>query len=503
MKKVLVAIALSAMLFLCRTATGQSLDDQLIKAVETGNAVTVQQLLQQGANIDVIEGQYGSTALIQAVFYQHTDLVKLLVEKGANIEAKNKSGGTALIIAAAAYGRVNIEVVKLLLDHGANVEDKDTDGNTALMYAVMRDHTDLVRLLLNKGANAETRNSEGLTTLNQALTWNNTEIVRLLLENGANLEAKDSSGFTVLDRAQSHGSADVVKLLQQAVYQDPKEEKALIAALAMNPPPDVPAEAKRHMSRGIAAVESAKTSDDFKVACNEFRQVIALAPWLPNGYRNLAIAQDKAGLYGNSLASLRLYLMTKPSAADADWAEDLKSKVEFRMEKVDLGEKLRNALHSTHVNMQDVQKLIANGADLNEKDETGNTPLALAVGSDLTQIVREMLDKGAEVNAKGNYGRTALMTAVLGNTEMVQLLIQRGATVNASDQDGETVLMRCSCGDTLIKSRYASEISQILINAGADVNARDNNGKNALNYVEGYRCHAPDIAQILRAAGAR
>ena len=110
-------------------------------------------------------------------------------------------------------------------------------------------------------------------------------------------------------------------------------ENIIALAQTMNPPPDVPAEARRHMARGVAAVEDAKTPADFKDACNEFQQAATLAPWLANAYRNLAIAQDKAGMYDQALASLRLYLLTKPSSADVDWADDLKAKVEYRKEK--------------------------------------------------------------------------------------------------------------------------------------------------------------------------
>ncbi len=111
-------------------------------------------------------------------------------------------------------------------------------------------------------------------------------------------------------------------------------ERIIALAQTVNPPPDVPSEARRHMSRGVAAVEDAKTPDDFKDACNEFQQATTLAPWLANGYRNLAIAQDKAGMYDEALTSLRLYLLTRPSSTDADWAEDLKSKVEYRKERI-------------------------------------------------------------------------------------------------------------------------------------------------------------------------
>jgi ankyrin repeat protein len=43
----------------------------------------------------------------------------------------------------------------------------------------------------------------------------------------------------------------------------------------------------------------------------------------------------------------------------------------------------------------------------------------------------------------------------------------------------------------------------MLIDSGADVNAKDNNGKTALWIVEGGEVNNPEIARILRAAGAR
>ena len=119
--------------------------------------------------------------------------------------------------------------------------------------------------------------------------------------------------------------------------------KIIALAQTMNPPPEAPAEARRHMARGVAAVEDAKTTDDFKDACNEFQQAATLAPWLANAYRNLAIAQDKAGLYDEALASLRFYLLTKPSPADVNWAEDLKSKVEYRKEKAQKAKEEENS----------------------------------------------------------------------------------------------------------------------------------------------------------------
>jgi len=138
-------------------------------------------------------------------------------------------------------------------------------------------------------------------------------------------------------RAQTGSSQQTLNQYVADLQSNPNDTtlrgKIIALAQTMDPPPEVPAEARRHMARGVAAVEDAKSPGDFKDACNEFQQAATLAPWLANAYRNLAIAQDKAGLYDEALASLRLYLLTKPSSADVNWAEDLKAKVEYRKEK--------------------------------------------------------------------------------------------------------------------------------------------------------------------------
>ena len=105
MKRSLFAtFLLLAILLPSRLAAGQaapgSLDDQLISAARNGDMAAVQQLIQQGVNIEAKDSA-GNTALIYAAGWGRTDVVKLLLEKGANIEARDaRRGWTALINAA-------------------------------------------------------------------------------------------------------------------------------------------------------------------------------------------------------------------------------------------------------------------------------------------------------------------------------------------------------------------------------------------------------------------
>jgi hypothetical protein len=131
---------------------------------------------------------------------------------------------------------------------------------------------------------------------------------------------------------------------------------------------------------------------------------------------------------------------------------------------------LRRAIQQD--DLQGVQQAIADGADVNQRDGLGSTPLILAATKS-PQIVRALLRAGADPEATGN-GRTILATlAFNGNVDGVRGLIQGGANVNAKDTGGWTPLLLAS------QTGHAAVV-QALVDAGADVNAQTPNGWNAL-----------------------
>ena len=93
-------------------------------------------------------------------------------------------------------------------------------------------------------------------------------------------------------------------------------------------------------------------------------------------------------------------------------------------------------------NLTAVQTLLANGADVNAKDDCGIPALWLAASHGYTEVVKLLLEKGADINAKNNDGVTALMMAAgIGHTEIAKLLLEKGADVNAKTNDGQPVLI--------------------------------------------------------------
>ena len=134
-----------------------------------------------------------------------------------------------------------------------------------------------------------------------------------------------------------------------------------------------------------------------------------------------------------------------------------------------------------------VKQYLSAGADVNEKavNWNGFTPLHLAAGmKGHKEIVELLLAKGADVNAKNESGSTPLFGAF--NGEIVELLIAKGSNVNARTGVGQTPLL-----SAVIFGQ--KEIVKILIAKGADLHARDDAGVTPLDMTR----NNPEIAEIL------
>jgi hypothetical protein len=92
-------------------------------------------------------------------------------------------------------------------------------------------------------------------------------------------------------------------------------------------------DARRHMLRGMAAIEMAKSSDDMALAEDEFRMATEIAPQMGVAWFNLGKAQSQLGRYDDAIASYRQYLAVAPGAEDAQRVRDEIVKLEFKQEQ--------------------------------------------------------------------------------------------------------------------------------------------------------------------------
>jgi ankyrin repeat protein len=154
-----------------------------------------------------------------------------------------------------------------------------------------------------------------------------------------------------------------------------------------------------------------------------------------------------------------------------------------------------------------IAALVEAGAELDTRDVEGATPLYLASGWGQLESATAFLAAGADPNVPDLLDWTALHAAALGpNDAIVSALLAAGVEVNARADDGTTPL------HAAVASPYSAAVKAVrqLVEAGADVTARTDDGwtplhSAAANSHTSYRVDPDDAAEkirILVAAGA-
>ena len=139
---------------------------------------------------------------------------------------------------------------------------------------------------------------------------------------------------------------------------------------------------------------------------------------------------------------------------------------------------------------------INEGADVNEINKKGRTPLAHAIIEGSDDAVELLIRRGADVNKFTSYGSTALLEAVYCRYYTgINLLIKAGADVNAKDSNGCTSLINATI-DVDIKC------ARLLLRAGAKVNMFNTKNRNALlQHIKFCGARFPKMGMLLFAAG--
>ena len=121
-----------------------------------------------------------------------------------------------------------------------------------------------------------------------------------------------------------------------------------------------------------------------------------------------------------------------------------------------------------------------------------NSPVALfleAAGKGKVEIVQLHLANGVNVNAKDEYGQTALIYAAKnGHKNVAELLLKNGADVNVQEEFGLTPLM-CAAYNGKIS------VAKLLIEKGADIHVKDNDGRTAAEWAR--VTNHPETANVI------
>lgn len=285
-------------------------------------------------------------------------------------------------------------IVQLLVERGARVDTRHQEaGSTPLLFAALRGHTAIVEFLVERGANVNAANGAGGTGLHFAARRGDLAIARILLEHGADAGQRDGTGLSPLDEAAGQGSLELAGVLLEHARD---EGSALTAA-------DSVSMLALLLERGQYSPQKLGERLLRAVSKNQEGAVRLLlrhgAPVATPGAMQAAAAR---GMSGIATALLE-------SGADANQPDAAGVSP------------LHEAALQGHADV--IRVLAAHGAKLDQTEPAaGSTPLYAAASMGRVDAVRALLELGADPTRKANSGRTPREAAASsGFSQVVEL----------------------------------------------------------------------------------
>lgn len=124
--------------------------------------------------------------------------------------------------------------------------------------------------------------------------------------------------------------------------------------------------------------------------------------------------------------------------------------------------------------LDEIERLLAEGLNVNEKGAQGRTALHRALGGGFAECAALLIEKGADPNQADSLKRTSLHWAAMGpppgNVECCKLIFDKG------DGEGMLKMATSKSGSTPLHSAAGTnrpEVVQFLVDKGADQTAKD------------------------------
>lgn len=468
-------------------------------ACQNGNIYVVQRLVKAGADINARRHDGNITALGIAASQTHYEVVQYLLEQGAEVDVQDQEYGTPLYIAAesgclrvvrqllehranlnltgglhrrpinaaAYYG--HLEIVQLLLQKDIEVDpDEEYHYSSALGAAARKGHDQIVRLLLGKGWKADRKIKTYGSALVAAATYGHVEVVQALLEKNLDVTSREQA----LEIASKNGKTDVVKkLLESSNYL--RHQKAFLQGASYGRDEILELLQPRGTNQDILNTALYEASD------HEHESTVGLL--IKFGAHSDAEGQEYVTELVNQNSRLTVIYRygTALTAAAYDGSDGivqilLENGADVNKQGGDYGNALQAAAFNGNLDI--VQKLLDHGAHVNT-DSIGiyGSALQAACYSGYSDVVEHLLARGADVNARGGtYGYPIIAAADECDKEVVEILVRHGADVNVKGaEDNTPVLM-------LAGYELPKETMELLLDHGAEIDATDDRGNTTL-----------------------
>lgn len=340
------------------------------------------------------------------------------LKHGVNVNSANENGASVMHRAAK---RGDIDIVKALLKHKPDLSLTLPQNNaTALHIAAREGHIEVVVSLVQYGASASVLDNEERTPLAISAEKSHTDVVKFLLEN-----VTDTAELVAIMTNEQISSHEVKQLIVQKIKSiDPEIDVSMF------------------FKGSVDAVKDSRW-DEFLSHKNENVREAARA--LANNDISTAVEN----------LTVLLEHMPNDNIWQAARSGSIKNVQSWLERGVDINarQKLEKGIYNTPLcfgitsgNISLVEYLLQNGADINDMDSEGNTPLHYAAVSGEMEMVQLFFDK-VDINSKNNAGKTPLAVTTIdhnpkGNqVSMASYLISMGADVDIADNSNHTPLL--------------------------------------------------------------
>jgi ankyrin repeat protein len=331
-------------------------DTALMMAARTGKADALKVLLESGARVNDKETWGGTTALMWAASERHPAAITLLLEHGADVNARTNFVGPA-------NGRGFEGRTPVAAQAGQKVEEFASGWMTPLMFAAREGDVDSTQALLDGAADVNATAGDGKNALSLAIFNGNYAVASLLIDRKADVNNTDMQRFTPLFWAVDRRNMETAPNFPWMVTEDPLPLIRKLLAAGANPNALVNNTPRARMRAGSPRIVFA--SSLMRAAFSADLELVKLL--LAHGADPKVISSD-----GETMVS---------AAAGLGFIQGY-SKGKSAAERLEV-----------------VKLFVEMGADVNQADDYGITPLMVAGNMGDTAIIQYLVDQGADLAA--------------------------------------------------------------------------------------------------------
>jgi ankyrin repeat protein len=306
-----------------------------------------------------------------------------------------------------AFRAKDFESVKRFMDIvDVHISFPNKRASRAIHYACKMQQPQLAKDLLDRGVDVNSRDGDGMTPLLFAVLKSNDELIEMLLERGADALARDGQERTLFYIAANAERLDLLKKFT-----------------------DLGVDPNHTTLKGRTALAKAAWNGQVNVVSN-LLSIPGVSVHIPDIYGRTAL---HAAVWGHS------------GGRD--------------------GKKYAKNFSDCP---ESVELLISHGADVEQLDLSGNSPLLTAAKTNGLASIKLLLKHKANLYHTNYKGRSALhMTMKFGFLECAEVLLDAGLDVNFSVVEASTPMMACILSNCVRSAAFMAPKPKSDLNEGA------------------------------------